>query len=78
MNLQSIKKYLHVSNSGVAFEIQNDPKFGPTILIHTSAFGNLQHTFKVLVHKDSLMELSNLFKEAAGWDFKGEYCHEAK
>jgi hypothetical protein len=69
--------YLHVSNSGISFGIV-DEGFGPTIKIHTSAFGNISQFISVHVDREALQKLSELFAKAANEDYTDEYCHAAR
>jgi hypothetical protein len=67
---------LHISNSGVSISII-DEGFGPTIEITSSAFGNIQHSFKILTDVNALKKLSNLFGEATNFFFSKDYVCKA-
>ena len=70
--------YLHIGNGGVEFKITNDEKFGPTLKITSSHFGNNIHEQMIHVDKESLFELKCLFENASNFDYGNkEYCHKA-
>ena len=70
--------YLHISNGGVTFSII-DSEYGPKIQIHSSTFGNNDTTKDILVEKEALLRLSELFKKAYEYqDFADDYVHCAK
>lgn len=70
------KKYFHISNSGVIFEVF-DEGHGPTISVSSSAFGNLRNNFEVNVSRECLVELAKMFSQAATEDYSREYCDKA-
>lgn len=67
------KVYIHLSNSGTTFEVI-DEGHGPTISVSSSAFGNLQHEFKVHTDRETLRLLGNMFLSAAQRTYSPEYC----
>ncbi len=70
------KVYLHVSNSGISFEVFNG-EFGPTIRIHSATVGNLSATTEILTDVQSLADLGKMFTEASNNTFSAEYCNKA-
>jgi hypothetical protein len=70
--------YLHISNSGVSFKIRNDPKWGATIEIDSSSFGNNKITQIIHTDKDSIKALAEMFAKASYWNFEKSYCCLAK
>ena len=70
------KTYLHVSNSGVTFEVGDDGH-GPTVLVSMGAFGNLSTKLEVKTTKEGLEELAAMFAKAAEASFSEPYCHAA-
>ena len=70
--------YLHVSNSGVTFQVL-DTVDGPVVEVTTSSFGNLSHTFRVQTTTNGIKALAKLFDVASKRDFSQvpRYCHSA-
>jgi hypothetical protein len=68
--------YLHISNSGVTFKIQ-DRGYGPVIAILSSAFGNIVNEFHVTTDKEALKALGEMFTKAADLDYSEESCVKA-
>ena len=69
--------YLHVSNSGVAFSVL-DGRHGPTVQIHCSTFGNMDHTITLHTTNEGLEALRQLFQVAVERTYKGPYLHNAR
>jgi hypothetical protein len=69
--------YCHVGNSGAHFSVIDDG-FGPTILVTSSSFGNLQTSFKLLTDRESLRAIGEMFTKAADRteDYSADYCHK--
>ena len=71
--------YLHISDSGITFQVDDDYYYGPTIRINSSVFGNNNVEQIIRTDKKSLVSLAELFIKAAGHDFRKEpYCCPAK
>lgn len=70
--------YLHVGNSGTTFKVI-DEGYGPTVVVSTGAFGNINHEFKLYTTREGLAQLSELFGKAALEEGYSEpYCHAAR
>lgn len=63
--------YLHVSNSGAKFIIEDHR--GPTIRIVTSSFGNLNQETKIMTTVEGLQKLRDLFDLALKHQFSEPY-----
>jgi hypothetical protein len=71
------KTYWHVGNSGVTFKVI-DEGFGPTFVIESGAFGNLDNTQKYFTDKPSLVALRDVLNEAIAYDdYSKEYVEPA-
>ncbi len=68
--------YLHVGNSGVTFQVVDEGQ-GPTIIISTSSFGNLNHECKVYATTEGLKKIGEMFLDAASQGYSGEYVYPA-
>lgn len=69
--------YLHVSNSGVTFEVLDDPKHGPVVKVTTSTFGNLPTVTQVFTTEAGLAGLARLFEIATKRSYSKPYCFPA-
>lgn len=69
--------YLHVGNSGAVFEVRSTDN-GPTVVVKTGAFGNLEQTTEIKTTRESLRALARLFAKAADAEYKDDYCHAAE
>ena len=71
--------YCHVGNSGANFSVI-DEGFGPTILVETSSFGNLQTSFKLLTDRASMRAIGEMLISASNRtaDYSADYCHKAR
>ena len=75
LSSKSLETYWHISNSGVTFSIIDD--FGPTLVIESSAFGNMTTTQKFHTDKKSLLYLRSVIDHALTKDFSKDYCEKA-
>lgn len=62
--------YLHLNNGGVTFEVQDH--VGPTIIINSSSFGNIDHILRVFTNSDGLREIGEMFITASKHKFRQE------
>lgn len=77
MSKEVASAYFHIGNSGVTFSVV-DEGFGPCIRISSSAFGNNQIKQDVLVTKNELLALAEMFAYACTKNYSEEYCHPAR
>jgi hypothetical protein len=68
--------YLSVGDSGVGFTITTER--GPTVVVTTSAWGNLNHELKFFTTNEGLRKIGELFIEASQCKYTNEYCYPAK
>lgn len=68
--------YLHVSNSGLNVTVMNER--GPTLLLESHSFGNLNHSLKVYTTINGLRELRDLLTKALDVEFTDPYCCAAE
>lgn len=68
--------YLHVGNSGLNVAVLNER--GPTLLLETHSFGNLNSTLKVFTTVNGLRELRDLLDRALSTEFSKPYCCAAE
>jgi len=71
--------YCHVGNSGATFSVIDDG-FGPTILVTSASFGNLQTSFKLLTDRESMKAIGEMLINAAtrSEDYSADYCHKGR
>lgn len=72
-----VSGYFHISNSGATIAIC-DAGHGPQLEIHSSAFGNIDSTFKLLLTKDSLEQLVKMLDKASKCNFSKDYVCAAQ
>lgn len=75
----SNRLYLSVGDSGVSLEVTGER--GPTVIIKTSAWGNLNHELKFFTTDEGLRKLGELFIEASKCKSATdgpEYCYPAR
>lgn len=60
--------YLHVSNSGATIAIEDNGR-GPEIAINMSTFGNLMGKIQLITVPQDLVNIGNMFLEAAKHEF---------
>lgn len=69
--------HLHIGNAGTSISIL-DKGDGPTIVLTSSAFGNLKQIMEISTDRKSLQALADLFKKGASFEeFSEDYCHKA-
>lgn len=68
--------YWHVGNSGVTFEVV-DSGNGPTLIVKSGSFGNLNQTFEVHTTGASLAQLGIALIRASFERYSDEYVHSA-
>lgn len=68
--------YLHISNSGVEFKVI-DEGFGPTIVVESSALGNIQSSIKTFTDTYSLKQLGEMLIKASEQEYSKDYIHKA-
>lgn len=71
--IEVFSMYCHVGNSGATFKMV-DEGYGPTLIVKTSAFGNLQSTQKIFLDKNAVIALGGLFTEASNFKYSQNYC----
>jgi hypothetical protein len=73
--------FLDIGDGGIGFQVDFDQRFGPTITISHSHFGNVSTATRVFTDRESLRKLGEFFvkmaktKPARG---EGEYVYAAK
>ena len=67
--------YLHVGNSGVKFKVIDEA--GPTVVVSSSAFGNLVTEHKFFVTPEGLTALAEMFKKASEQTYSEKYVYAA-
>ena len=71
------KVYLHVSNSGVTFSVE-DGEHGPMVSVSASTFGNLNQKFSFFTTKEGLRAMRDILNNALDHEFEEPYCHAAE
>lgn len=77
------KVYLHIGNGGVTFEVFDDvredgDRYGPTIRVSATHFGNKTNEMEVHITKPGLQALAEMFTKAASEDYSEEYVCAAE
>lgn len=68
--------YLHVGNSGAKFRVTD--RFGPTLEVHTGAFGNLSQDMVIHTNNEDLRRLGEMLVAASEQDLGEPYIHQAR
>jgi hypothetical protein len=65
--------YLELGDGGVKVSVRDH--HGPTIVLESSTFGNLQHSFSFMTSVDGLVKIRDMINSALQGPFSKEYCH---